>query len=91
MHDDQSVSQIAFKFRVAEPLKFIRFTYLLQVSIMSSQKSTVTVIRKSELHFSRDRTVINWGYHTVRTGNPYTSLQRMVEIIAMSGYKFSEN
>ena len=58
---------------------------------MTIDREKITVIRKSELNFSRDKTVINWNCHTVRTGNPYTSLQRMVEIIAMSGYGFSES
>ncbi|MCW8825598.1 MAG: hypothetical protein OQK78_04155 [Gammaproteobacteria bacterium] len=58
---------------------------------MTDNRETITVIRKSELHFSRDKTVINWNCHTVRTGNPYRSLQRMVEIIAMSGCRLAED
>ena len=57
---------------------------------MANHKDEIIVIRKSELNFSRDQTVINWGCHTVRTGNPYTSLQRMLEIISIAGYRFSD-
>jgi len=57
---------------------------------MANSRDIIIIIRKSELNFSRDRTVINWGYHTVRTGNPFTSLQRMIEIMSMSGYRLSD-
>lgn len=63
---------------------------ILEVDVMASHRDEIIVIRKLELNFSRYRTVANQGHHTVITGTPYSSLQRMAEIISMSGGRLSD-